>query len=312
MKDELSLYQAQLTYKKRLEAVLAELRSQQEPLRKKAAELEKIMIRERKDVDRLEAHGVTAFFYLIAGKMDEKLDAERREYYAARAKYDSCMQELNAINQDIEATEEDLADLADCEEHYTKALEAKRHAVEAAGTPEGEALLKQEEQLTYLSAQLRELEEAIAAGTEALHTTADVMQDIESAKDWATIDLLGGGGFWADKAKHDKLDGAQAKIQQLQVQLQRFNKELSDVALRTNLQVSIDGMLRFSDFFFDGLLTDTTVLDRIKLSLHQVEQTREEILTILRQIHDQADDVRHRLSRIRQESDSLILNTELN
>ena len=40
MKDELSLYQAQLTHKKRLEAVLAELRSQQAPLQKKAAELE--------------------------------------------------------------------------------------------------------------------------------------------------------------------------------------------------------------------------------------------------------------------------------
>ena len=143
MRDELSLYQAQLTYKKRLEAVLAELRSQQEPLLKKATELEKIMIRERKDVDRLEAHGVTAFFYLIAGKMDEKLDTERREYYATRAKYDSCIQELDAINQDIEATEEDLADLADCEERYAKALEAKRHAVEAAGTPEGKTLLKQ-------------------------------------------------------------------------------------------------------------------------------------------------------------------------
>ena len=33
MKDELSLYQAQLTYKKRLEAVLTELRSQQQPRR---------------------------------------------------------------------------------------------------------------------------------------------------------------------------------------------------------------------------------------------------------------------------------------
>lgn len=310
MKDELSLYQAQLTYKKRLEAVLTELRSQQQPLLKKAAELEKIMIRERKDVDRLEAHGVTAFFYLIAGKMDEKLDIERREYYAARAKYDACIQELDAINQDIEATEEDLADLADCEERYAKALEAKRHAVEAAGTPEGEALLQQEEQLAYLSAQLQELEEAIAAGTEALHTTADVMQDIESAKDWATIDLLG-GGFWADKAKHDKLEGAQSKVEQLQIQLQRFNKELSDVTIRANLQVSIDGMLRFADFFFDGLLVDATILDRIKMSLHQVEETREEILKILRQLQDQVEDVRHRLNRIKKESDALILNAEV-
>ena len=118
MKDELSLLQAQITYKKRLEAVLAELQAQQSPLKKKTAELEAIMLRERKDVDRLEGRSLAAFFYHMSGKMDEKLDVERREYYAARVKYDACRRELEAIEQDIEATEEDLADLADCELRY--------------------------------------------------------------------------------------------------------------------------------------------------------------------------------------------------
>lgn len=310
MKDELSLYQAQLTYKKRLEAVLAELKSQQLPLLKKAEELEKIMIRERKDVDRLEAHGVTAFFYLLTGRMDEKLDIERQEYYAARAKYDACVRELEAINQDIESTEEDLADLAGCEARYAQALEAKRLALESSGTPEAVALLKQEEQLHYLTSQQKELEEAIAAGTEALNTTAEVMQNIESAKDWATLDLLG-GGFLADMAKHDKLDEAQSKIAHLQVLLQKFNKELSDVTIRAHLQVRIDGMLRFADFFFDGLIADATVLDRIKSSLRQVSHTREEILAILRQLQDELEDVRHRSARLRKELDALVLQTEL-
>lgn len=310
MKDDLSLFQAQLTYKKRLEAMLKELRSQQAPLREKVTELEKIMVRERKDVDRLEGHSLAAFFYHVSGKMDEKLDAERREYYAARVKYDACARELEAIEQDIEATEEDLADLADCEQKYAAALERKRLAIEAAGTPEAETLLQQEAQLSHLSAQERELEEAISAGTEALRTTADVMQNIESAKDWATFDLLG-GGFLADMAKHDKLDDAQKQVEQLQVQLQRFNKELSDVTIRAHLQVNIDGMLKFADFFFDGLLADATVLDRIKQSLQQVEQTREDILTILRQLQDELEEVRRKHSRIKQDVDALILSVEL-
>jgi len=290
--------------------MLKELRSQQAPLREKVTELEKIMVRERKDVDRLEGHSLAALFYHMAGKMDEKLDIERREYYAARVKYDTCARELEAIEQDIEATEEDLADLADCEARYERAMEAKRQAIESADTPEAGTLLKQEEQLSYLAGQERELEEAITAGTAALRTTAEVMQNIESAKDWATFDLLG-GGFLADMAKHDKLDEAQRLVEQLQVQLQRFNKELSDVTIRAHLQVSIDGMLKFADFFFDGLLADATVLDRIKQSLRQVEQTREDILTILRQLQDELEDVRHRHSRIKQEVEALILGAEL-
>ena len=310
MRDDLSLLQAQLTYKKRLEAMLSELRAQEAPLRKKTAELEQSMLSERKDVDRLEGHSISGFFYLLAGKMDEKLDNERREFYAARAKYDTCLRELEAICQDIEATVEDLEDLADCETKYADALEAKRLAIESAPTEDAQTLLKQEETLSYLTGQERELQEAIAAGTAALRTTADICQLIESAKDWAAFDLLG-GGFLADLAKHDKLDEAQQQISQLQIQLQRFNKELSDVTIRADLQVSIDGMLRFADFFFDGLLVDAAVLENIKQSLAQVEQTREQILTILRQLQDELEDVRHKTVRIKNEMDTFVLTTEL-
>lgn len=310
MRDELSLLQAQLTYKKRLEAMLKELRSQQEPLRKKAQELEKVMVHERKDVDRLEGHSLAAFFYNVVGRKDEKLDEERREFYAARVKYDACARELEAVEQDIEATEEDLADLADCEERYARAMEAKRLAIEASGIPEAETLLGKERELAYLAQQKQELEEAIAAGTTALRTSAEVMQLIESAKDWATFDLLG-GGFLADLAKHEKLDEAQKTVEELQVQLQRFNKELSDVTIRACLQVSIDGMLKFADFFLDGILADAAVLDRIKQSHTQVEQTREEILSILRQLQDELEDVRHRQAKLQAEVDKLILSVEL-
>lgn len=310
MKDVISLYQAQVTYKKRLEAVLKELRSQQAPLQEKAVALEKRMLRERRDVDRLEGRSLAAFFYHMSGKMDEKLDLERREYYAARVKYDACIRELEAISQDIEATEEDLADLADCEQRYAQALEEKRRAIERSSLPEGETLLQQEEQLAYLTHQEQELSEAIAAGTEALQTSANVLQNMESAKDLATIDLLG-GGFLVDLAKHDRLDEAQQNVEQLQVQLQRFNKELSDVTIRSYIQVSIDGMLKFADFFFDGLLADATVLERIRQAIAQVEQTQEDILSILRQLQDEMEEVRRKRDRVRKELDSLVLSAEL-
>lgn len=310
MRDEISLLQAQIIYKKRLESVLKELKSQHAPLKAKAAELEQRMLRERKDVDRLEGHSLSAFFYLLSGKMDEKLDTERREYYAARARYNTCIRELEAIEQDIESTEEDLADLANCEAQFAAAVEAKRHTIENAGTPEADTLLKQEAELSYLSGQQKELEEAISAGTAALRTTADILQVIESAKDWATFDLLG-GGLLADFAKHDKLDNAQHMVENLQVQLQRFNKELSDVTIRACLQLNIEGMLRFADFFFDGLLADAAVLEKIKQSLAQVESTREEILTILRQLQDELEEVRHKHARLQKETDALILSTEV-
>ena len=310
MRDEISLLQAQLTYKKRLEAMLLELRSQQEILSKKTTELESIMKRERSDVDRLEGRSLTALFYHMTGKIDEKLDEERREYYTARAKFDTARRELEAIEQDIETTEEDLQDLADCEERYARAVEQKRQAIEAAGTQVSDELLGKKRTMTFLQSQDRELSEAIAAGTAALRTTADVLQSIESAKDWAAFDILG-GGLLADLAKHDKLDEAQKSVEQLQVELQRFNKELSDVSIRADIQVSIDGLLKFADYFFDGIFADAAVLDRIRQSQTQVEQTREQLLDILRQLHTRQEDIHSRIAKLQEETDRLIVSTEV-
>lgn len=310
MRDELSLLQAQLTYKKRLESMLKELRAQESPLCQKVLELEKIMISERRDVDKLEGRSLAAFVYYALGKKEEKLDAERREYYAARVKYDAAARELEAIRQDIENTEEDLQDLANCEELYARKLEEKRLAIEAAGAPHADALLEKQQTLNFLNTQELELEEAIEAGTTALHTVHEVVNKLKDAENWGTFDLLG-GGLIADMAKHEKLDAAQQSIEQLQIDLQRFNKELSDVPIRADVQVSIDAMLKFADFFFDNIFTDAAVLDRIKEAHSQIDHTRERILGVLRQLQNKLEEVHHHQAKERAELEELILGIEL-
>lgn len=310
MRDELALLGAQLTYKKRLEAMLSELRAQEAPLARKVAQLETAMLSERKDVDRLEGHSLAAFVYYALGKKEEKLDAERREYYAARVKYDAAARELEAIRQDIEATREDLQDLHDCESRYAATLEQKRIAIENAGLPESREILAKGRSLNLLHCQEQELVEAVSAGNAALLAADDVEDSLRSAMDWSALDLLGGSPF-VDAAKHEKLDEAQKRVEELQVLLQKFNKELSDVTIRANVQVNIDAMLKFADFFFDNIFTDTAVMDRVRQAHVQVEQTRDQILGVLRQLQTKLDEVRHGQIKARAELDALVVSVEL-
>lgn len=308
--DELSLLQAQMVYKKRLDAVMQELKSQEAPLLAKVAELEKIKFQEQKELDRLESGSLAAFFYNVIGKKDEMLDKERREAYAARVKYDAARRELEAIQGDILETEEDLRDLQDCEEKYARKLQEIRLAMESHHTPDGEKLLEKEHDLAYLESQEQELEEAIEAGTSALRTLSDVLSNLNSAKDWSHLDLRG-GKFLVDIAKHEKLEEAQKCYEQLQILLQKFNKELSDVSIRSVLQVSIDRMLRFSDLFLEGLSADATVQDRIVQSYKEADETRDQILGILRQLQTTLEQVRHTQTNLKSEMDSMVLNAEL-
>lgn len=310
MRNELSLLQAQLTYKKRLEVMLTELRSQRDSLCQKVLQLEKIMISEHKDVERLEGRSLAAFVYYALGKKEEKLDAERREYYAARVRYDAAARELEAIQEDIAATEEDLQDLANCEELYQQKLEEKRQAIAAAGTLDAEKLLQQQHSLNALLDEERELEEAIEAGTHALHTVHSAVNNLKDAESWGTFDFLG-GGLITDMAKHEKLDAAQQSIEQLQIDLQHFNTELADVPIRADMQVTIDAMLKFSDIFFDNIFTDAAVLDRIRESYAQIDRTRDQILGVLRQLQTRLEDVHHKIAVSRSVLEQMILNTQL-
>lgn len=310
MRDELSLLQAQLTYKKRLEAMLKELKAQQEPLAKKVAQLEAKMVSERKDVDQLEGRSLAAFFYHALGKKDEKLDAERREYYAARVKYDAARRELDAIETDIASTEEDLADLQDCEARYARAIEEKRIAIENAGTSLSQDFLEKEHTLNDLCHQERELEEAIAAGTNVLRTASDTLNSLRNMESLGYLDRLGKNPL-TDMAKHDTLDEAQKNVELLQVELQRFNKELSDIPNRETMQSSIERMLKFSDSFFENLFTEAAMPQRIRQAYTQVELTLDPTLGILRQLQTRLEEVRHKQRPAKAEVDELILNIEL-
>lgn len=310
MRDELSLLEAQLTYKKRLEAMADELRAQRTVLQQKVSMLEQKMILEKKDVERLEGKSLATFYYHAFGKKNEKLEGERREYYAARVKYDAAVRELKAVELDLECTEEDLQDLQDCEQRYVKAMAEKRRAIETSGTEQSRAFLEKEQDLNFLKSQEQELEEAIAAGTSALRVANDMVLSLKHMEGLGLIDRLG-STFLMDMAKREVLDEAQKNVELLQIQLQKFNKELADVKLRDNLAVGMGKLLKFTDTYFENLLTVETPADRVKESIRQVDETRDLILGMLRQLQTRMEEVRHRQMTMDAELNQLIVTTEL-
>ena len=278
--EQLQKLQEQIARKRQLEAQVSELRAQRGTLSARVRELEAIKIQEQADVDKLEGRSLAAFFYNVIGKMDEQLNKEREEAYAARVKYDAAARELTAVEDELARYEAELSGLRDCERRYGAVLQEKAGAVKAAGGPAAEEILKLEERLAFLESQKRELREATSAGNSALGTANQVLSSLDSAEGWGTWDLIG-GGLISDLAKHSHLDEAQGKIEHLQSQLRRFKTELADVKISADMQVNVDGFLRFADYFFDGLFADWAVLDKISQSQERVHSTRRQIENVL-------------------------------
>ena len=274
--EQLQKLQEQIARKRQLEAKVSELRAQRSEISARVSELNAIRLEEQADVEKLEGRSLAAFFYHVIGKMDEQLTKEREEAYAARVKYDAAACELSAVEEDLARYEGELAGLYNCERQYNAVLQEKAEAVKASGGTAAEEILKMEERLAFLNSQSRELQEAVSAGNSALSTANQVLSSLDSAQGWGTWDLLG-GGLISDLAKHSHLDDAQYTIEQMQSQLRCFKTELADVNISADMQVNVDGFLRFADYFFDGLFADWAVMDKIEQAQEQVESTKSQI-----------------------------------
>ena len=188
---------------------------------------------------------------------------------------------------------------------YRAALADKARQLQDAGGPTGERLRALEAREAALTGQLRELREAVEAGEAARVSAEGILSSLDSAEGWGTWDLLGGGLF-ADLAKHGHLDDAQQQVEELQVQLRRFHTELADVEIRADMQVQIDGFLRFADFFFDGIFADWAVMNRIHDAQQQVEGTRDQISRVLTRLETLEQDAGRELAEIREERERLV------
>lgn len=309
--SELQRLQSEIMEKQRTDAKLSDLFLQQSDLEKRTDELEKIMRKEQDDVDRLNGRSLTAFFYRATGKMGEKLTKEEAEAYAAAVKYDAAKNELQAVNNDIEYCQRRLSELQDCEQQYEKVLKEKTEQIKQSGVPEAGRIMQIENEIAFLENQQKEIQEAINAGNQAFYIAQKILEDLDSAKNWSTFDLMG-GGLIADMAKYDKLNKVQDQIQDLQNALRGFRTELADVTERIsgNLYVEIGDFLHFADYFFDGLFTDWMVYDKINDSRNRTMQTSDQIQKILGQLNEMDNDLCSKKDNLKEELKQTVLKSD--
>ena len=119
-----------------------------------------------------------------------------------------------------------------------------------------------------------------------------------------------GGGIWSDMAKYGRLDEAQEEVEQLQVDLRRFKTELADVEINADIQVTVEGFLRFADYFFDNLFTDWEVRDRIDQSIEKVRDTRRQIQRVLDKLERMNGELKAQLEDESEKQEQIALHAE--
>lgn len=287
------------------EKQLADYHTELIEVENESSRLEKELIAEKKDVRRLERIGITNLIQTFFGSKHEKLRQEKQEVIAIQLQLEEAEKTKQEINESMNELHNKLQEVMKAEQDYQFLLAEKERIIKERDAEFGNRLFELNENEGDLEAYMTELDEAIEAGNKVKHALSNVIESLESAEGWGTLDMFG-GGMISSMVKHDHIDKATDYIHQAQTSMRNFQKELLDVDDVSDLQIDISGMLKFADFFFDGFIVDWMVQGRIKDSLEQARDQHAGVVTIIQKLEMILEEKAKELSVIQAEKKALI------
>ena len=153
--------------RKQLDAQIEELHRQRGERQAKVDETAQSFRKEQDDVDKLEKGGVHAFLLTLIGHKEERLDKERREALAAKLQYDQARSDLEYLENKLNGLIRERDGLRDAPEQLEALWTEKAELVKAMGGQTGARLVELDRQLSDVTHQQKELEEALSAGENA-------------------------------------------------------------------------------------------------------------------------------------------------
>lgn len=276
--------------------------------RLRLVELEKQLRKEGRDVQQLEGLSLAGLFYTILGSKEEQLDKERQEYLAARLKHTQAEYAVQSLEREVSDLQRQLARLGDVDSQYQAVMASKETLVQKSQDASSRRLAEISDSLADATAEVREISEALAAGSAAQRGLQQVIDDLKSASNWGVADFLG-GGLLVDMAKHSRIDDARDAAQHAQQLLVRFQRELSDVYGPGNQgMIEVGDHDRFVEFFFDGLITDWIVQSKIDRSLDNAENMYQKVSQVLLALSTRQAAVQSRANSLQAEKQDLLEN----
>lgn len=247
------------------------LNDQCKALRTEIAELERVLAKENRDVERLRRTSLSSIVASIRGDKEDRLSREQAEAEAANVRLEGHRNRLAEQKRALQATLTELGELRGAAEDYQGALDAKEAAVHDGGGALSAELTQMASEYGDLVAARREHEEAAAAGVEAEQAAAAMLRRLDDASGTSTFDVVG-GGLLTDMVERGQLEEAERLGWQVQQHLDRFAAELRDIGIVVDPKVPTVDTGAFMDTFFDNVFTDLAKHDRINQSKRGVEQ----------------------------------------
>ena len=245
--------------------------------------MEKTLVKEQRDVEILEKEGLTTMFRKFLGDREEKLEKEREEYLRASLRFNELYKSVELIRFELDLLEKKQEKREATEQKIQELMQSREQEILSFNSDQANELKAIHGQSDKLSKYSIEVEEAYAAGGEALKFVSNTERFLLSAREMSKSHFRYGRPPGSARDKFNAIDNARKMAYQSRHALIQFGHELKDVYADYELQfdMTLADFGKFANVFFDNLITDYFVQQKVTQSLVNVTATRQHVESIL-------------------------------
>ncbi|MDX1478434.1 MAG: hypothetical protein R3301_12060, partial [Saprospiraceae bacterium] len=269
--------------------------------------LEKRLKKEEQDVIKLEKGGIKAMFLDVLGDREQQLEKERQEYLQVALKFNELGKSIELIEFEIDVLVKKLTGKDEIKRRYQELVRLREKELLETNPVVGKRLVSLSEQMDQCRIRLKDIDEADEAGRQALALVRAMEKQLRKARDWGQWDMYGGRS--RGYLKHRSVDRARDLAHRVQHTLLRFRTELQDVFQNARIDVSVEmaEFDRFTDIFFDNLISDWVIQQKIKKALDNVIHTRRQVQHALNRLKQEKTVVSDKLAALNTDHERLIV-----
>jgi hypothetical protein len=271
-------------------------------------QLEQVLEKEFKDVEQLDKLSVKGLFHKILGSKEQQIEKERQEYLQASLKFNEHKKSVELLEYERSLLENKITNLKSLEETLEKLIAEREKLLIQEDPDKGPQILDVIMEIDETTESMKQLSGIFELGKEALFNLDKMVQHLEQAKNWGRWDMMGRGPGMS-YIKHSSIDKARDISLRAKHILMRYEDELKSVFKHTNFSfnIHIDTFSRFTDIFFDNLISDWIIQQKIQKALSDVVSVRRQVGEINTYLQKEINKLKNKILRLEEKRRQFII-----
>lgn len=290
------------------EALENKISSIEETLSNKEDELkvlEKNLIKEEKDVERLKSFSFSNLMASIMNNKKEKLNKEEKEYLDAKLKYDNLKSDIKNLNNDLEEEKKKLRELQVEDNQYEALIIQKIDILKRSNLDVKDEIIKYENEISSLLNEKVLVLEVLNKAENALMIADEIKSALEGVENWGPYTIVG-TGIINSIENSEKIDYIKSTMERLSYSVEMLNEELKAVRKTMSLEdKDISGTAYIFDHFFNCMLNDFSDKEDTKGSLYEIYELEGEIRRIAEKLKNEQIRVNMKIKELNEKLENI-------